>query len=74
MNGSARAKIAAGGILPTVMAELVLVVLAAFGLVPWSVWPALVIVPAVLAVVTYIRLGRRRPVDGDGSGSNDVLA
>jgi hypothetical protein len=67
MNRSTRAQIAAGGALPTMMAELVLVVLAAFGLVPWSIWPALVVVPVVLAVRTYFQVPRRLRIAADSS-------
>jgi hypothetical protein len=73
MNRSTRAQIAAGGAVPTAMAELVLVVLAALGLIPWSIWPALVIVPVVLAVLAYLQVTRRprSAAEGPASGKSD---
>ncbi|MFJ6212475.1 hypothetical protein ACIQGZ_03955 [Streptomyces sp. NPDC092296] len=58
MNRSLRVRLALSAALPTLVALLACgTVLAATGLLPWSVLPAVLIALAVQGVVTYHRLG-----------------
>ncbi|MFH8346147.1 hypothetical protein [Streptomyces sp. NPDC018045] len=54
-----RVGLAAVSVLPTLIAVLLCAVLAAAGVLPWAVVPAVLPALAVQGCVTYVRLGAR---------------